>query len=304
MRNELRMPSANAQRRIVHRSWHCVSLAGCSPKDRRQHPDVGRDGQQCDADARRSGRTSAFTLSRSPNSTRRSIPPASVDFDNDQATSVLAPFSGPVSRLLVSLGEHVKKGQALATVDSPDFAAAIGAYRKAIATAEDRPPGLPTWTRISSSINGVSQREAEQAQTDAANAEADRDAALQALVSLNVDPQTIKDIQEDGRFRASKARSARRSPEPSSRNSSRPDELLQAGTTPCFTVADLSRVWVMAQIFGSDLASVSVGDHSRSRDRLRLENACPERWTTSRRWSIPTRARWCVRVVVDNPDGF
>ncbi|HXC21635.1 MAG TPA: hypothetical protein VNV13_09145, partial [Steroidobacteraceae bacterium] len=33
-----------------------------------------------------------------------------VDFDNDQATSVLAPFSGPASRLLVSLGDRVKKG--------------------------------------------------------------------------------------------------------------------------------------------------------------------------------------------------
>ena len=32
-----------------------------------------------------------------------------VDFDNDQATSVLAPFSGPVSRLLVSPGDQVKK---------------------------------------------------------------------------------------------------------------------------------------------------------------------------------------------------
>ena len=30
-----------------------------------------------------------------------------VDFDNDQATSVLAPFSGPVSRLLVSPGAKV-----------------------------------------------------------------------------------------------------------------------------------------------------------------------------------------------------
>src|SRR5262249_30411496 len=42
---------------------------------------------------------------------------AAVDFDNDQATSVLAPFSGPVSRLLVSLGDQVSKGQPLATVD-------------------------------------------------------------------------------------------------------------------------------------------------------------------------------------------
>src|SRR5580692_7112270 len=59
-----------------------------------------------------------------------------VDFDNDQSTSVLAPFSGPVSRLLVSPGEHVRKGQPLAVVDSPDFAAAIDAYRKAVATAQ------------------------------------------------------------------------------------------------------------------------------------------------------------------------
>ena len=59
-----------------------------------------------------------------------------VDFDNDQATTILAPMSGPVSRLLVSLGEQVKAGQPLAEVDSPDFAAAISAYRKALATAK------------------------------------------------------------------------------------------------------------------------------------------------------------------------
>jgi membrane fusion protein, heavy metal efflux system len=55
-----------------------------------------------------------------------------VDFDNDQATSVLAPFSGPVSRLLVSLGDRVKKGDPLAEVESPDFAAAISTYIMAL----------------------------------------------------------------------------------------------------------------------------------------------------------------------------
>ena len=60
---------------------------------------------------------------------------AAVDFDNDQATSVLAPFSGPVSRLLVAQGDEVSKGQPLAAVDSPDFATAISAYQKALATA-------------------------------------------------------------------------------------------------------------------------------------------------------------------------
>ncbi len=63
-----------------------------------------------------------------------------VDFDNDQATSVLAPFSGPVSRLLVSLGDQVKKGDPLAAVDSPDFAAAISAYQKGARHRQDQPP--------------------------------------------------------------------------------------------------------------------------------------------------------------------
>jgi cobalt-zinc-cadmium efflux system membrane fusion protein len=58
-----------------------------------------------------------------------------VDFDNDQATSVMSPISGPVSRLLVSPGTHVSKGQPLATVASPDYATAIGAYRTAIVAA-------------------------------------------------------------------------------------------------------------------------------------------------------------------------
>jgi membrane fusion protein, heavy metal efflux system len=184
-----------------------------------------------------------------------------VDFDNDQATSVLAPFSGPVSRLLVSLGEHVKQGQPLAVVDSPDFATAVSAYRKAISTAQTA-RRLADLDKDLVEHNGVARREADQAETDAANAEADREAALQSLVSLQVPAQTIKDIQEgrpisrlDGVIRAPIAGTV-------VEKLITPGQLLQAGSTPCFTVADLSRVWVMAQIFGADLESVRVGDQA------------------------------------------
>src|ERR1700689_3202456 len=103
-----------------------------------------------------------------------------VDFDNDQATSVLAPFSGPVSRLLVSLGAQVKQGDPLAVVASPDFAAGVSAYRKALETARTN-RRLADLDKDLIQHQGVSEREAQQAETDAANAEADRDAALQAL---------------------------------------------------------------------------------------------------------------------------
>jgi membrane fusion protein, heavy metal efflux system len=182
-----------------------------------------------------------------------------VDFDNDQATSVLAPFSGPVSRLLVSLGEHVKLGAPLAVVDSPDFAAAISAYRKAIATAQTL-RRLADLDKDLIEHNGVSKREADQAETDAVNAEADRESALQSLVSLHVPAESIKAIQEgrpvtrvDGVIRAPVAGTV-------VEKLITPGQLLQAGSTPCFTVADLSRVWVLAQVFGADLEAVRVGD--------------------------------------------
>ncbi len=226
----------------------------------------------------------------------------SVDFDNDQATSVLAPFSGPVSKLLVSLGQNVKKGDALAVVDSPDFAAAIGAYRKAIATAKTARQVADTDKDLAQH-NGISQRDAQQAQTDAANAEADREAALQALVSLNVDQKIIKDIQEghvvsriDGTIRSPIAGTV-------VEKLITPGQLLQAGTTPCFTVADLSRVWVTAQVFGSNLASINVGDPADIRTDFDSKMLSGKVDNIAALVDPNTRAVG-VRVVVDNPNGL
>ncbi|HXJ32284.1 MAG TPA: efflux RND transporter periplasmic adaptor subunit, partial [Gemmatimonadales bacterium] len=50
-----------------------------------------------------------------------------VAFDGDHSTQVLAPISGPVTRVLVEPGAQVVAGQPLAYVSSPDFSAAVGA---------------------------------------------------------------------------------------------------------------------------------------------------------------------------------
>ena len=225
-----------------------------------------------------------------------------VDFDNDQATSVIAPFGGPVSRLLVSPGDKVNSGDALAEVDSPDFATAISAYRKALATAQ-------TLRRVADADkdllehNGVAQREAEQAQTDAVNAEADRDAARQTLVSLNLDPQVIKDLEEGkpvthpgGVIRSPIAGTV-------AEKLITPGELLAAGTTPCFTVADLSRVWVMAQLFGSDLSAISVGDPVEIQTGMET-NIYPGTVDNISALVNPDTRAVLVRVVSENPKGF
>ncbi|HEY3778545.1 MAG TPA: efflux RND transporter periplasmic adaptor subunit [Rhizomicrobium sp.] len=222
-----------------------------------------------------------------------------VDFDSDQATSVLAPFSGPVARIFVTPGERVKKGQPLATVASPDFAAAVSAYRKAVAAAQSA-RRLADMDKDLLAHKGVSEREADQAESDAVGAEADRAAALQALVSLDIDPRTIADIRRGQQ--SSHIEGVIRAPISGTvvEKLITPGQLLQAGTTACFTVADLSRVWVMAQVFGADLGSIHVGDPATVSTGFaslfgRVDNIAAE--------VDPNTRSVAVRVAVDNPAG-
>jgi cobalt-zinc-cadmium efflux system membrane fusion protein len=273
-----------------------AALSGCSKRDEPPPAPVTAGNVKLTAAQRQSVRIYTVQSSLFHNTVETS---GVVDFDNDQATSVLSPISGPVSRLLVSLGQRVKKGEPLATVDSPDFAAAITTYQKALATAKtDR--HLADVDKDLLEHNGVAQKEAAQAETDAANAEADRDAALQELVSLNVPEQAIEGIQRG--LPISHVAAAIRSPIAGTvvEKLITPGQLLAAGTTPCFTVADLSRVWVMAQIFGSDLTSVSLGDSAEVSSGAGSKSFSGKVDNISALVDPDTRSV-PVRVVVDNP---
>lgn len=224
-----------------------------------------------------------------------------VDFDNDQATAVLAPISGPVSRIFVAPGDVVRKGAPLAAVASPDFATAISTYQKALLTARNA-RRIADADKDLVQHQSVSQREADQAQIDATNAEADRDAALQAVVALGVDPATIKAV-DDGKP-VSRIEGMIRAPIAGTvvERQITPGQLLAAGTTPCFTVANLSRVWVMAQIFETDLGSVRVGDAARVETGMdgksfngTVTNIVPE--------IDPNTHAMLARVALDNPGG-
>jgi membrane fusion protein, heavy metal efflux system len=278
-----------------------IAISGCSPKASVNPQEPGVTASNVKLTPQQRQNIHLYKVAQS--TFRKTVETTGVvDFDNDQATSVLAPFSGPVSRLLVSLGEHVKQGASLATVDSPDFATAISAYRKAIATAQTA-RRLADLDKDLIEHNGVSRREAEQAETDALNAEADREAALKSLVSLNVPAQIITEIQQgrpvshlDGVIRAPVAGTV-------VAKLITPGQLLQAGTTPCFTVADLSRVWVLAQVFGGDLESVRVGDSAEVITGIGANTFSGAVDNISALVDPDTRSV-AVRVVAKNPGDF
>ena len=273
-----------------------LALTGCSKSDTTQKNAVTPANVTLTAAQRQNIRLVTVAQSKFRKTVETS---GAVDFDNDQATAVLAPFSGPVAKLMVDVGARVKQGDALAIVESPDFASAISAYRKGIVTAQNA-RRLADLDQDLVKHQGVSQREAEQAETDAANAEADRDAALQALIALNVDQQTIKDVQAGKTL--GRVAGPIRSPIAGTvvEKLITPGELLQAGTTQAFTVADLSRVWVMAQVFGADVAMIHVGDTARVITGLggnaftgTVDNIAGE--------VDPNTRSVAVRVAVDNP---
>ena len=225
-----------------------------------------------------------------------------VAYDGDQSTQILAPISGPVTRILVQPGVRVHRGQALAYVSSPDFAEAVADFRKARATAVNAQRVADLDAQLFKN-DAIARRDLEQAQTDAISAAADRDAAVQRLQALGVDDSTLKELQAG--HAAEVVRGVIRSPIEGTlvERTITPGQLLEAGATPCFTVADMSAVWVMANVFESDLASVHAGDAATvvtnaSREPIsgKVDNVAA--------FVDPSTKATAVRIVAPNRDGL
>lgn len=182
-----------------------------------------------------------------------------VAFNGDHSTQVLAPISGPVQRLLVNTGSVVSAGTPMATVSSPDYAAAVADYRK----AEDASRNAQRILKLDEQLfqnDALARSDLDQARTDASQAGADVDAAVQQLRSLGFADTTIAAIRA-GNVTGS-IEGVIRSPIPGVvvEKLINPGQLLEAGGTPTFTVADLSTMWVMASVYPSDLALVHAGE--------------------------------------------
>jgi membrane fusion protein, heavy metal efflux system len=225
-----------------------------------------------------------------------------VDFDRNRATDILAPFSGAVTRVLVTLGAKVEKGQALAEVASPDFAAAAGAYRKAVLAAQAA-DAVASNDRDLFVHQAISERENAQAQADAASADADRAAALQTLVALHMNARMIADVRAGKML--SGGQGVIRAPIAGTvvEKSIAPGQTLAAGTSPCFTIADTSRMWVMTHVFGGDSTRVQDGDAATIDTG---DGGKPIAGAVTNVGAVvdPDTRSVNARVRVDNPDGL
>jgi len=180
-----------------------------------------------------------------------------VAFNGDRSTQVLSPVSGPATRVIGAPGMVVHRGEPLALVSSPDFASAVADYRKAQSAFRNAKRIADRDSALFKN-DALARGELEQAQADLAAAEADVDAAVENMRALGVDEaqiQAVKDGKTTSIAAIVKAPIDGTIVEKLISNG----QLLQAGSTPCFTIADLSTMWVLANVFANDLPDVSIG---------------------------------------------
>ncbi len=168
---------------------------------------------------------------------------------------VITQVGGPVSRILVVPGERVKKGQSLLEVSSPDYSLLYAAYLKARDTLRVTDKNYARAQDLYAH-HAIAERDLLQAESDRIQAQADLNAALLGLKILGIpNPDDLE-----------KAPSSAEIPllapiggEIVERDVA-PGQLLQAGATQAFIISDMSSVWVLANVYQSDMAAVHVGD--------------------------------------------
>jgi cobalt-zinc-cadmium efflux system membrane fusion protein len=180
-----------------------------------------------------------------------------VAYDAFETTPVFAAIGGPVHEILVAPGESVHAGQTLLTVTSPDYSAARSAYikaRDAFALSEK------FYKRAQDlyAHGAIAEADLEQAESNRTQAHADMESSADALRALGIkDPEAL--VKNPVRSTAEIPIPAPVAGEIVERLVG-PGQLLQGGATQCFTISNTGTVWVLVNVYQSDLPFVHLGD--------------------------------------------
>jgi membrane fusion protein, heavy metal efflux system len=184
----------------------------------------------------------------------------SIDFNQDLAVQVFTPYQGRILALYASVGDDVKKGQTLFTIDSPDLLQAESTLIAAAGVLEMTTRNLARLRELYKTL-AISQRELEQAASDQQTAEgnlrAARDAVrifgksdsdIDAIVAARAaDPTLVVSSPIDGRI--------------TQRNAAPGLFLQPANPPPPYVVANIDTMWMLAQVPEADSPAFRVGQH-------------------------------------------
>jgi cobalt-zinc-cadmium efflux system membrane fusion protein len=208
---------------------------------------------------------------------------------------VISLANGRVVDIKARLDDNVKKGQLLFRVQSPDITNAFDTYIKA---RNDEQLASKAYARAQDLIKhgATSQAMVDQAEDSENNAKADLNAAEEQLKTLGVDknhPSSTVNVYApiSGVIVAQNV------------TASSAAGVGLAGSATAFTVADLSQVWIVCDVFENDIPKLQLGQEARI-----VLNAWPDRPLTGRISDIgpvldPSIRTAKVRIQVHNP-GF
>jgi len=214
--------------------------------------------------------------------------------DVNKTIHVTSLGSGRVVDLKARLGDYVKKGQVLLVISSPDLAGAMGDYRKASADEALAAKALER-AQLLYSKGAFAQKDLEVAENADAKAKSDQQTAENRLRVLGGDPAHPSTMIE---LRAPVGGTI------VEQNVAGFEGIKSLDNTPnLFTIADLSNVWVVCDVYENDLGEVHVGDPAE----VRL-NALPDRVFKGNVSDVarvldPNTRSAKVRIVLANRDG-
>jgi cobalt-zinc-cadmium efflux system membrane fusion protein len=178
-----------------------------------------------------------------------------VAYNSFLTTPVISQVSGPVSRILVSPGQQVKKGQPMLYVSSPDYSQLRANYLKA---RDAHSLAHKNYLRAQDlyAHHAIAERDLQAAESVEIQAQADQQAAEQSLKILGIPrPDTLIENPTSPEIPVLAPITGE-----AVERLCAPGQVIQAGQTQCFTISNMSTVWVLANVYENQLAFVHVGD--------------------------------------------
>lgn len=182
-----------------------------------------------------------------------------VDYNQDRNVQVFAPYQGRIRRVYAKLGDDVKKGMPLFSIDSPDLVQAESAVISAAGVLDLTTRVLERLRKMRAD-DSAAQKDLDQATSDQQTAEGALRAARDTLRIFGKGEQEIDAIISGRRADGELTVTASIDGRITSRTAA-VGLLLQPGALPPpFTLADISTMWVLGYVLEDDVPAVKVGN--------------------------------------------